>query len=110
MDYDSGGGAAVSGRAAASAAVRLLVDGQPAGDGAAGSDGRFSLVLAKPLAMGAHQLEVQAAKARASTMVQITPPQPPTDTPYRAQAEPFGWRIDWVTASEGPQTTLILGG
>jgi hypothetical protein len=109
VDYDSGGGTVVSGRAAASVAVRLMVDGLPAGDGAAGPDGRFSVVLAKPLAMGAHEVEVQTPKAKVSTAVQITPPEPPTDTPYRAQAQSFGWRIDWVTASEGAQTTLILG-
>jgi hypothetical protein len=109
VDYDSGGGTVVSGRAAASAAVRLMVDGEAAGDGGAGPDGRFSVVLAKPLAMGAHQVEVQAGQAKVATTVEITPPEPPSDTPYHAQVQPFGWRIDWVTASEGAQTTLILG-
>ena len=109
VDYDSGGGTVVSGRAAPAATVRLLVDGQPAGEGAAGANGRFSLILTKPLVMGGHRLQLQTAKGEASAAVDITPPDPPKDSPYRAQTQPSGWRIDWVTASEGPQTTLILG-
>lgn len=109
VDYDSGGGAVVSGRAAASAMLKLDVDGQPAGDGVAGPDGRFSLVLAKPLGAGAHRLHVQGPRGEASTSVQVTPPDPPKDSPYRVQAQPSGWRIDWVTVGEGAQTTLIFG-
>jgi hypothetical protein len=110
VDYDGGGGAVVSGRAAAAATVRLQVDGQPAGEGAAGPDGRFSLVLAKPLGTGAHQLRAQTSRGEATASVQITPPDPPTDSPYRVRSQPSGWRIDWVTVGEGFQTTLLMGG
>lgn len=110
VDYDGGGGAVVSGRAAASAPVRVQVDGQPAGDGASGPDGRFSVVLTKPLDPGPHRLLVQTAGGQASAAVPITAPQPPKQGPYQVQAQPYGWRIDWVTASEAPQTTLLLGG
>lgn len=110
LDYDSGGGAVVSGRAGASATVRVLVDGLPAGEGAAGPDGRFSLTLTKPLASGPHRLQVQSARAAAEAAVQVSPPQASKDLPYQIQAEPSGWRVDWVTAGGGPQTTVLLGG
>jgi hypothetical protein len=110
VDYDRGGGTVVSGRAKASAPVRVLVDGQPAADVAAGPDGRFSLVLPKPLDPGQHRLQLQTGQATAEASVAIAAPQPPKDGPYQVQAQPFGWRIDWTTAGGGPQTTLLLGG
>lgn len=110
VDYDGGGGTVVSGRARASAPVRVMVDGQPAADGAAGADGRFSLVLPKPVNPGQHRVQVQTPQAMAEASVQITAPEPAKDAPYRIEAEPSGWRIDWTTAGGGAQTTLLLGG
>ena len=110
VDYDVAGGAVVSGRASAASPVRVLVDGQLAAPGAAGSDGRFSLTLPKPLTPGHHLLQVQTPKATAGTEVVVTPPAPPHDAPYQARVETFGWRVDWTTPSGGAQTTLLPGG
>jgi hypothetical protein len=110
VDYDGGGGTVVSGVAPAGAAVRVSVDGQPVIDGAAKPDGRFSLILPKPLEPGLHHLRAQTAKGAAEAAVPITPPVPPKDRPYQASSAPFGWRIDWITAGGGAQTTLLLGG
>jgi hypothetical protein len=109
VDYDGGGGAVVSGRARAGAPVRIMVDGQPGLEGAAGGDGRFSLSLPKPLAPGPHRLQASTPQAVAAVDVVVSPPEPPKDGPYRAVADRSGWRIDWTTAGGGAQTTLLLG-
>ena len=110
VDYDSAGAVVVSGLAHASSPVRLLVDGQPSIDGAAGPDGRFSLTLPKPLPPGRHQLQASTPQAMAETEVAITAPTPPRNAPYQAQALPSGWRVDWITPGGGAQTTLLLAG
>ena len=107
VDYDSGGAAVVSGRAPASSPIRILVDGGPAVEAAAGADGRFSLTLPKPLAPGPRHLQAVTPKAVAAVAITITPPSPPKDAPYKIEAEGGGWRIDWVTPGGGPQTTLL---
>jgi len=110
VDYDGAGAAVVSGRAAAATPVRVMVDGQPAVEGAAGADGRFSLTLPKPLVTGRHRLQAQTPQALAGVEVVLTPPAPPKNAPYQAHAESFGWRVDWTTPGGGAQTTLLLAG
>lgn len=108
VDYDSGGAAVVSGRAPASSPIRILVDGTLAVESAAGPDGRFSVILPKPLAPGARRLQAVTPTAVAAAQITVTPPQTPQDGPYRAVADGGGWRVDWVTPGGGPQTTLLL--
>jgi hypothetical protein len=108
VDYDSGGAAVVSGRAPASSPMRILVDGVPAVEAAAGADGRFSQILPKPLTPGLRHLEVVTSKAVAAVQITVTPPTLPKDGPYQAVAVGAGWRIDWTTPGGGPQTTLLL--
>lgn len=110
VDYDMAGAAVVSGQARASSPVRVLVDDQPPVEGAAGPDGRFSLILPKPLAAGRHRLQVQTPQAGAEAEVAVTPPAPPKDAPYQAHPETFGWRVDWTTPAGGAQATLLLAG
>jgi hypothetical protein len=110
VDYDMAGGAVVSGVARAAAPVRVLVDSQPAMEGAAGADGRFSLTLPKPLPSGRHQVQVVTPQGMAEAQIVVTPPAPPKDAPYQAQVESFGWRVDWTTPGGGAQTTLLPAG
>jgi hypothetical protein len=110
VDYDVAGATVVSGRAPASSPVRVRVDDQPPVEGAAGPDGRFSLTLPKPLPGGNYRLQAQTPQAAAQAEVVVTPPAPPKNAPYQAQAERFGWRIDWITPGGGAQTTLLLAG
>ncbi len=110
VDIDSGGAAVVSGRARASAPVRVMVDGALAIEGAAGADGRFSLTLPKPLAKGPRKMQALTPKASAAEAnVDVAAPTPPSDGPYQAVVEPAGWRLDWLTPGGGPQTTLLIG-
>ena len=110
VDYDVAGATVVSGRARASSPVRVRVDDQPQVEGAAGPDGRFSLTLPKPLPSGRHRLQAQTPQAQAEAEVLFTPPAAPRNAPYQAQAESFGWRVDWTTPGGGAQTTLLLAG
>jgi hypothetical protein len=110
VDYDMAGGAVVSGTARAASPVKVLVDGQAAIEGAAGADGRFSLSLPKPLPPGRHRVQAMTPQGAADAEVVVTPPAPPKDAPYQAQAESFGWRVDWTTPGGGAQTTLLPAG
>jgi hypothetical protein len=110
VDYDLAGAAVVSGRARASSPVRVLVDGQPSIEGAAGSDGRFSLTLSKPLRPGSHRFQALTPQATAEAVVTMTPPSPPRNAPFQAQSLPSGWRVDWITPGGGVQTTVLLAG
>ena len=109
IDFDGSGNAVVSGRAAPSSPLRVLVDGTAVMDGAAGGDGRFSLTLPKPLVQGERRIQVMAPKAVDGVLVQISSAQPlAADGPYRATAIKTGWRIDWLTPGGGAQSTLLL--
>jgi len=110
VDYDVSGATVVSGRTRAASPVRVMVDGQPPIEGASGPDGRFSLTLPKPLQPGLHRLQAQTPKDQAEAQVTLTPPAPPKGGAYQAQAESYGWRVDWITPGGGAQTTLLLAG
>jgi hypothetical protein len=110
VDYDMAGATVVSGRARAASPVRVLVDGQVAIEGAAGPDGRFSLTLPKPLAPGRHQLQAQTPQATAESVIAVDPPALARGAPFQAQAQPSGWRVDWITPGGGVQTTLLPAG
>lgn len=108
VDYDSGGGVSVGGFAAPGAAIRLTVDGAPAGQGQADARGRFGVAVtggqARP---GAHAFAVQTPAGTASVRV-ILSPAAPLDAPFRAAREAGGWRIDWSPPGGGAQTTVLL--
>jgi hypothetical protein len=108
LDIDGGGTTVVSGRALAAEPVRLLVDGAPAIEVAAGADGRFSATLPKALTPGVHHIEAASGRAKAAASITSAPVAPFPDGPYRATPDKEGWRIDWMTPGGGPQTTLVL--
>ncbi|HEY0052416.1 MAG TPA: Ig-like domain-containing protein, partial [Caulobacteraceae bacterium] len=60
VDYDQGGGLAVSGRAEAGAEVRVAVDGAVMATGRAGSDGRYGLTASGAVPAGPHLITVQS--------------------------------------------------
>jgi hypothetical protein len=110
LDYDVAGAAVVSGRARAGSAVRVVIDGEAPIQVAAGQDGRFSLTLPKPVPPGPHRLQVLTPQASAEVEIVLTPPAATGNRAYQAQAEKFGWRVDWTTPGGGAQSTLLLGG
>lgn len=108
VDYDPGGFAAFSGTAKPGGAVRLSLDGAPAGLAQTDSMGRYVVLAANHrLTFGAHQavIDNEAGEVRRSFV--LTPPGPLTSA-YQAIAEPGAWRIEWTPSGGGVQTTLVL--
>jgi len=108
VDFDSKGGAVVSGRAAPRAALDIWVDGERRGHGQATDDGQFFLPLDEPLSFTGHRVEVVDGPRRVSVFPNLSRAAPLTRGPYRDQKTSSGWRIDWITPGGGLQTTLLI--
>jgi hypothetical protein len=111
VDYDGGGGGAVSGVAAPGAAVRLMLDGQPVGSGQADGAGRYAalgLNARKPFAPGPHRVRVETPAGPAEASLAVSPPALPGARAFHAEREGAAWRVDWRLPGGGVQTTLVL--
>ena len=108
VDFDRKGGAVVSGTASPGGAVEASVDGAPAGEVAADSQGRYALPLSRPLGSGRRLLHIAAGNLASAVEIEMTPPQTPAGSPFRAQRTPAGWRIDWITPGGGVQSTVLV--
>ena len=108
VDFDTGGGATVSGVAKAGASVHLILDGQGAGDAHADPAGRFVITASTLLKPGNHQLVVETPTAADQAGVAVSPPAPISGLPFHATRLASGWRIDWLTPGGGVQCTIIL--
>lgn len=108
VDYDSDGGAVVSGIAAPGAGLGLRVDRIPRGETQADAKGRFSIALAEPLAFGSHTVDVAGEGGEDQLSIVTTLPNVPGPGPYRGERTAQGWRVDWMTPGGGAQTTLIF--
>jgi len=108
IDFDAGGGSAVSGAAKPGATVRLSVDGAAPIEAKADAHGRYTAPLAGVLKPGVHEAVAQSAEGTARAAFTVSPTPTITGLPYRAARQSAGWRIDWVTPGGAPQTTLAL--
>jgi hypothetical protein len=108
VDFDSGGGAVVSGVAHPGLALRLMLDGQPAGETKADARGRFSFPLAAALNSGDHDLTIQSPGGQADARFSVSRAAPISGLPFRGVRQAGDWRIDWLTPAGGEQTTLIM--
>jgi hypothetical protein len=108
VDFDRKGGAVVSGRAPAEASVSITVDGAGVGHVAADPSRRFMLALNKPLDAGVHTIAVSAGGAVQQESLSVAPPDPLSAGPFRAEATPSGWRVDWLTPGGGVQSTVLF--
>ena len=109
LDYDRGGGAAVAGLARPMARVRLSIDGMAAGVAQADEDGRFAVLAAnRPLSPGRRRLQIDTDAGQAEVQVEVSQPVPLGEAVYRASRLEGGWRIDWVPAGGGVQTTVVF--
>ncbi len=109
-DFDSKGGAVLSGVAPAKTMVTVSVDGAARGRVNAGAAGRFTLSLNEPLKPGNHVLAAAATGAEMQESLTVSAADRPAGAPFRAQAVDGGWRIDWLTPGGGVQTTVLYGG
>jgi hypothetical protein len=107
-DFDRKGAAVLSGWAPAGRAVTLSVDGAARASVDSGPDGRFMLVLDKPLPAGAHVVEVASGAGGWRGDLDVSPPAPLAGGPFRAAQVADGWRVDWLTPGGGVQSTVIF--
>jgi hypothetical protein len=108
VDFDTGGGATVSGVAKPSGSVHLIVDGASAGEARADANGRFAITSSVLLKTGPHTLVVETPTAADQTGVAVSPPAPISGLPFHATQLAGSWRIDWATPGGGVQSTIIL--
>lgn len=108
VDFDREGGAVVSGRAPAGAALSVHIDGRQTADGRADSAGRYAIALTQPLPPGAHQVDVFGDATENSVTVDATSAPPLASGPFRAVQVGSGLRVDWMTPGGGAQSTLLL--
>ena len=108
IDFDSGGGATVSGAAKPGSPVHLILDGVPAGEAHADASGHFAITASTLLKPGDHRLVVETPSAADEAGVAVSPPAPISGLPFHATRLSGGWRIDWLTPGGGVQSTIIL--
>ena len=113
VDFDGGGGVAVSGLSGARAPVRLTIDGVAAGLAQADVRGRFVVIGLDPRRAplsGIHTIGVQTPTGlAAAAKISLAASAPMADTQiYRASAVEGGWRIDWRLPGGGTQTAVVF--
>lgn len=109
VDFDREGGAVVSGRAPAGAALSIHIDGRKFGEGRADGKGRYALALTQqPLAAGARQIDVFGDATENPVVVDATPAPQLSEGPFRAASVAAGLRVDWMTPGGGAQSTILL--
>ena len=108
FDFDGEGGAILSGLAAPGTALSLRVDGRQSADATADAQGRFSIVLPRPIAPGTHRLGVVADAFQLTAPVQVSRPVAPEGQALRTEAVPGALRADWRTPGGGIQATLLF--
>jgi hypothetical protein len=107
-DFDRKGGAVIAGEGPAAGPLTLQVDAAAPQPVRVDGDGRFMVALNEPLAPGPHMLVVMGAGNRTASPLTISPAEPPSGGPFRAEATLGGWRIDWRTPGGGVQSTVLF--
>ncbi|MBS0489729.1 MULTISPECIES: hypothetical protein [unclassified Phenylobacterium] len=108
VDFDREGGAVVSGRAPAGAALSVHIDGRKFAEGRADGRGRYVLALTQPLEPGRRQIDVFGDATENPVEVDATPAPALASGPFRAAAVAGGLRVDWMTPGGGVQSTILL--
>ena len=108
VDFDREGGAVVSGRAPAGAALSVHVDGRKLAEGRADARGRYVLALTQQMEPGRRQIDVFGDATENPVEVDATPAPALASGPFRAAAVAGGLRVDWMTPGGGVQSTILL--
>lgn len=108
VDFDREGGAVISGRAPAGAALSIHVDGRKLAEGKADAKGRYAIALTQQPLSGRRQIDVFGDATENPVTLDITPAPPLAAGPFRASAVDAGLRIDWMTPGGGAQSTVLL--
>jgi hypothetical protein len=107
-DFDSKGGAVISGQGPVAGSLSLQVDGAAPAPVRVDGDGRFMLSLNEPLVAGSHVLTITGAGHRTAATLTVSPAEPPAAGPFTAEPAAGGWRIDWRTPGGGLQSTVLF--
>jgi hypothetical protein len=108
VDFDREGGAIVSGRAPAGAALSVHVDGRKLAEGRADTKGRYVLAMTQPLESGPRQIDVFGDATENPVVIETSPAAALSSGPFRASSVSAGLRIDWMTPGGGVQSTILL--
>jgi len=108
VDYDAGGGLAVSGRAGPNETLGVALDA--GGTQAIKTDaaGVWSLRFPDALAAGTHVLHLRTRTSNFDRPILLTPR--PFQGLFEAVREANDWRVDWRPRGGGAQTTLVFTG
>jgi hypothetical protein len=104
VDYDRGGGLAVSGKAAPGAEVRVLLDGTLVRQGRPDAQGRFGLVVPGSVSPGAHLIALQSAGRSVERRIELVAATGGAE----ASAVENGWRVVWTPEGGGTQTSWVF--
>lgn len=116
VDYDDAGRVIISGEATPGAPLRLYVDNQPAGEGAADTEGRFQLRPDAAMDLGVHTLrvdQIDAADGQVTARAEIPfsrmdgPAPLPGQTQLIVQPGNNLWNIARRVYGHGLQYTVI---
>jgi hypothetical protein len=108
VDFDAAGAGVVSGRAHPDRPVRVLLDGQDAGEGRTDSQGWFDVSLSDNLKPGVHAVTVGTPDGRADARFEGSAPRPIASPPMNAARLEQGWRLDWMSPGGGVQSTILF--
>lgn len=108
VDFDREGGAVISGRAPAGAALSIHVDGRKMGEGRADAKGRYSIALTQQPLSGRRQIDVFGDATENAVVIDVTPAAPLSAGPFRTTTVDGGLRIDWMTPGGGAQSTVLV--
>jgi hypothetical protein len=108
VDFDSEGGALLSGWAAAGTDVAIRLDGRAAGDARADDAGRFVYALPR-LSPGPHRVEATGVAFTDEVAFDTKPAAPLVAGPLHSQLTARGFRSDWLTPGGGVQSTILAG-
>jgi len=108
VDFDAAGAGVVSGRARPDRPVRVLLDGQDAGEGRTDRNGWFDVSLSDNLKPGRHAVAVGTADGRADAAFDGAHAAPIAAPPMNAARVDGGWRLDWMSPGGGVQSTVLF--
>ncbi len=115
IDYDDRG-AVIGGRAESGARLIVYLDDSALGETVAGSDGRWSLVLDRPLETGLHRMRVDVLDAQGKVVARVETPFSravlaevlPDETSVVVQPGNSLWRIARRVYGEGVRYSVIF--
>lgn len=108
LDYDSGGGAALSGVAAPDSVVKVAIDGAAPIEVQSDGSGVFGVRLNGRLSPGVRRITVQSGDRTASETLDLTAAG--DAAAFSAARTPSGWRLTWAPPGGGAQSTFVFSG